>query len=212
VLTRSASSRPDPLLVRDLEWFLGLGITKCCRSTEGSVLERLLNSAFDSENNRIPAMGDTWLLMMPKKVKNEPFYEMEFRDLYRIGRVSRILNRVAEAAPISARVLGAFYGDAGARWGRETHGRDASIWHLTATGQRLIETIRRRFPTSLDIRDDEVVVQDLLDQARSPNDLRERHHRKMRGEADILKVEAHRALAEADRACNEARRGLSGYQ
>lgn len=174
-------------------------MTRCQRSTMGGMLERAMNAAFDSNGHRLPVVDDSWLVMMPKKNKTEPFYEMEFRDLFRIGRISRILNRIALDSPLSARVLGALYGDAGARWGKTPHGREASIYHLTETGGRIIESIRKRYPTSLEIRDDEVIVQDFLDQTRSPNDFRARKHRCVLREVDVLKVLAHRALNEADK-------------
>lgn len=189
----------DPTLIRDLEWFLGVGMTKCARSTTGSVLERAKNACVDSEGNRIPRVDDPWKFAMPAKEFKEASYEMEFRDLFRIGRISRILNRVALRAPLSARVLGALYGDAGARWGRSEHGREASIFHLTESGQKLIASIRRRYPTSLEIRDDEVIAQDWLDQRRAPNDIRARQHRRIRDEADVLKTKAHKILVEESR-------------
>jgi hypothetical protein len=208
-VVRVGSSRPDPFLIRDLEWFLGLGIARCHKSTMGGMLERAESLAFDSDGNRIPLPEDKWLCMMPKKQNTEPFYELEFRELFLIGRMSRTMIAVASKSTASARVLEVLYGDAGARWGRTDHGRDAAIYHLTTTGQKVLGAIRRRFPTSDAIRDDEVIVQDFLDQKRAPNDIRSRQHRRIRNEADILKIEAHRALGDADRAL-EAERAKIG--
>lgn len=183
------------LLVKDLEWVLSIGMTKCYRSTAGSMLERAQVLAYDSEGRRIPIVKDPWLVMPIKRDNNEPAYEMEFRDLFRIGRVTRALLAIERTDPTSASVLVSLYGDRGARWGRETYGREAAIYPLTKTGQALIANIRKRFPTSIEIRDDEVLVQDLVDQTRQPNDLRRRKHERMRLEADVLKTKAHSALS-----------------
>ncbi len=198
------------LLVRDVEWVLSVGMGKCFKSNAGALIAKLERQKRDKPKKKQPmehqirmrAEGvsckmlptDTWLMVVPKPPAQEAGYEMEFRDLFRIGRVTRWLIAMERMDSQLCSALMALYGDRGARWGQTSHGRDAAIYPLTKTGQQLIDGIRRRFPLSREIRDDELLVQDVIDQARQPDDIRKRKHTKMRNEADILKVNAHRLL------------------
>lgn len=174
--------------INDLEWTLSVGIGKCYRSTFGLQLEKALQFKAVAQS-----AIDPWLVHWPKRQSTEASYEMEFGDLFRIGRVTRALVEMDRVNPLHCSVMIALYGDRGARWGADENlSRDVAIFPLTKSGEQLIRVIRRQFPTSVEIRDDEILAQDIYDQKRAPNDIRRRKHTKMRNESDLLKMMAHR--------------------
>ena len=173
----------------DLDWFFGEGVTRFFRSTFGDMIARLDQFAHDSDGNRIPLPDDSWTVMTIKHTKQEPSYTPNDRDLMRFSRVSRAIKRVADADPTAATVLAIMYGDHAARWGR-----DASLYAFTKTGSGIAKRRREKSTFDLsDVRGDELLASDIAEQTASPNQIRARYHKKMREEADELKVAAWRA-------------------
>lgn len=174
----------------DLDWYFGEGITRFFRSTFGDMIARLDQYAHDStpEHRRIPLPDDSWTVMTIKHTKVEPSYTPNDRDLMRFSRVSRAIKSVAERDGTAATTLAILHGDMAARWGR-----DACLYAFTEMGSSLVTRIRKRYTTSEEIRSDELIAQDINDQTREPNHIRAQHHKRMREEADELKVAAWRA-------------------
>jgi hypothetical protein len=174
----------------DLGWYFGEGLTRFQRSTFGVMLERAEQFGFDSEGNQLRRPDDPWSVMSVKHAQGEPSYEVELRDLHRFGDVSRRLLRVAERDPLAALALELLYGDIGQCWARERGLQMACLYPLTETGKRVLAGVREQDATRAHVRDDQVIVDDVDDQAAHPNDVRRRRHEVMRGEADLLKARA----------------------
>lgn len=173
----------------DLDWYFGEGITRFFRSTFGDMCARLDQFAHDSDGHRIPLPDDSWTVMSIKHTKAEPSYTPNDRDLMRFSRVSRAVKAVAQKDPTAATTLAILYGDQAARWGR-----DAALYAFTRTGSGLARRRRERSQFDLsDVRSDELLAQDIAEQNANPNQIRARHHKQMREEADELKVAAWRA-------------------
>lgn len=177
----------------DLSWFLGEGLTIFYRSPFGATLERQMNARFDSRGKRIPRVQDTWTTMPVKRDSYEPSYTPDDSALTRFARVSRKLRSLEASDPMSCRVLEAYYGDSGARWGRESVGRLFAVFPLTKRGGALIAQVRKRFETSVDIRDEEIIGTEADLQLRQPNDVRRMRLIKIRDEAEQLLLAAHKA-------------------
>lgn len=188
-LTRESVRAQRDLL--DLEWMLGVGITRFMRSTLGDMLARAELFGHDEHGRRITRNRDPWATMLVKRQSSEPSYTPDDRDLERFARASRRLLRVAEADHVAFVVLSHAYGNPGARWGKA-----ASLFPLTDSGQKIVEAHRRKFPM-LDMRPDEIVANDISVQLTQPNDIRRKRHERMRLEADALLVRAHAAWRSA---------------
>ncbi len=195
----------------DLTWYFGDGMSEFFRSPSGAMLERQENLAFDSEGRRIPilpfvrihmtyvsrgeeihytAPGYDNNAMMVRKESFEPSYTPSLESLSRFAKVSRKLRCMDE---VSCRTMEAYYGDVGARWGRELVGRLFAIYPLTKTGRSMIAAVRAKFESSDEIRDDEVIATEADLQTRQPNDIRRKKLEKVRDEADDLLISAHQA-------------------
>jgi hypothetical protein len=172
--------------ISDLEWALGFGLTKFQKSTSGILLERAMRYCFDSEGKRIPRVEDTWKVMPVAKTDTGLTYTPDFRDLHRFGRVSRILLVGERTDTLLVTAIKLFYGDAGARWGRETIGRDACLFPLTRTGRGLLKLLREQ--SGFELRDDELLVNDYYSPQHQQGSHRKHLHIKMRDEADDMKV------------------------
>jgi len=176
-----------------IEYALGSGSTRMFRSTWGEMLERAHNLAHSHTGRRHPRPrgGE----MPVKHERGEPSYEMRLSDS-RIAWAVVLLAEVARGAPRLRATLELYHGDAGARWARLTD-REQSLFPLTTKGQDIVRAARSKFHTSADLRDDELIAQDVALQATAPNDLRRMRHKLMRREADELRGAAWAALASA---------------
>lgn len=177
----------------DLTWYLGEGMTMFFRSPFGGTLQRQMNAAFDSTGHRIPRVENSWQTMVVAKDEHYAGYTVADIVLTRFARVSRRLRLLEASNPLMCSVLEAYYGDSGARWGREKVGRLFAVYPLTKGGKALIASVRKRFSTSVDIRDDELIGTETDLQLRQPNDMRRKRLEKIRDEAEALLLAAHKA-------------------
>ena len=160
VIDSPVPKRPTGRQIADLEWALGIGLTRFVRSPAGAMLDRLRMAAgirvavrdMWRRNARIVAEpwspGAEGARIEPLSVVycraahggGEPSYEPSFEDLHRFGRVSRALTRMP--ARLSA-VLSAYHGDEGARWGRQSAAKRVyAVFPLTPTGRRWADRLR----------------------------------------------------------------------
>jgi hypothetical protein len=195
---------------RDLEWYLGEGMCVFWRSTFGPMLERQHNLAKDHRGNWIPkSKVDSWLTVAISPTQHEPSYTPSDEALSRFARVSRILREIEHTDPTSVRVLEAYYGDVGCRWGASDIGRIASVYPITKSGGMVVKAARAKYPTSADVKDDELIATDLYAQKQTPQDVRRARHTRMRDEADIHVLKANLAW-KATAMMIERRRGKPG--
>jgi hypothetical protein len=136
--------------VASLTWYFGEGISAFERSTFGPMLER-------AEAFHVP-----WELRRPAndvtarptaETRHHGGVEPDHKLLVRYGEVSR---RLQGCTPTARAVLEAMHGDLGARWARHERGRFVALFHLTASGKRLLEHARNRASASqLELSDQE---------------------------------------------------------
>lgn len=169
----------------DLEWFFGDGQTEFFRSTQGAMWERHGSLRWDSRGLEIPRPDDGNYMYVRKTAGTAPSYEPTLQVLHRFGKVSRRLRQV-DAAGVT--VLGTYYGDSGARWGREAVGRLFCLFPLTPTGRAFLRSDARK--VRLEIRPDEAIGAEVHLQAVQPNDIRRRRLAKMREEAEGMLMAA----------------------
>lgn len=138
-----------------LDWYFGQGQSLFERSTMGGMLERA--SLFT-----LPYLPDPELVLArknrqpdeapPGEITARPTghgyqaggYTPDETALNRFAWISRLVSRVALIETGSAEVLGVYYGDNGARWGRTTHGRLFAVYPLTGAGKTLLRKSRTR--------------------------------------------------------------------
>lgn len=138
-----------------LDWYFGEGASLFERSTFGAMLERssmykvkrtvdpeLMRARLEREPHEAPPGA---LTARPKSGQAPSSgYTPEESLLSRYARVSRLVRAVLEQDELSAAVLGAYYGDIGARWGRSPYGRIFAVYPLTAAGRELLRRERAR--------------------------------------------------------------------
>ncbi len=187
---------------------LSVGIGECYRSQAGAMVERARGATKmpPRDPNWLPT--DSWKHAAPKNVRVEPSYELEFGDLFKLGRVTRTLMLVDSMDTHLCSVLVALYGDRGARWEKLEDGAITAVFPMTDTGGKLLSELRKRNQSVCDVRDDELLNHDIKDQRAAPNDIRRRRHRMMRNEADELKARAHRVWHDAVAKIDDRRTGL----
>jgi hypothetical protein len=124
-----------------LEWFLSSGVSAFYRSSFGATLARCEAASRDSAGNPIavPVGTDKWLyIIVPPEARNAG-YEVDDTALFRFARVSRRLLAVERIDPMSVRAIEVYYGDDGARWGRQDGlGRIVSLYPFTRTGTAIL--------------------------------------------------------------------------
>lgn len=180
------------LILRDVEWALSVGITRCQRSSFGQQLEHAKNYGYDSNDppRRIPKIpANSWEFMKVKRSFTEPAYEIEFSDVFRIGKVQRWLRAVDAVDPKACDAILAMYGDCGSRWGR-----DPILYQLTKSGRKLIARVRARGGQAAEMSDFEILAQEEHEQTMRPQKRRGQAIEAMKTEALELKSRAIKLL------------------
>jgi hypothetical protein len=182
-------SLPDESLIT---WYLGTGISSFMHSTFGRTLERAQIFRRNSNNKLIPAchgdMGYRYI-HVPKE-DTHPSYELDPVILDKFGRVSRRMLQVERNDALGARLIELWYGDAGARWAHQPNpGRLMCLYAATTSGQ----TYLRSQPVVEGLRPDEQLANLELAQRMNPTQWRESLLRRIRKQADGLRVRMWRA-------------------
>ncbi len=175
-----------------IEHCLGPGSAHMFRSTFGILLERQENLAFGSDKRRHPKPKPGCMVI--KEAHYEPNYEMRLSDS-RTAWATTLLGFVGVESTRLRTVLELYHGDTGARWAGKD--RIMAIFPLTKQGQSIVNQARKKYETSGDIRDDELIAGDLALQETNPNDIRGAQHKAMRREAEDMKEAAWSSLARA---------------
>jgi hypothetical protein len=175
-----------------IEHALGPGSAHMFRSTFGILLERQENLAFGSDGRRHPKPQPGCLKI--NEPRFEPNYEMRLSDS-RTAWATTLLGFVGVESTRLRTVLELYHGDTGARWAGKD--RIMAVFPLTKQGQNIVNQARKRYETSADIRDDELIASDIALQEANPNDIRGAQHKAMRREAEDMKEAAWTALARA---------------
>jgi hypothetical protein len=131
-----------------LMWFFERGVAAFWRSTQGAMLERAHNRAFDSEGMRVPS-SSAWSAAASLRVREhreEASYLPDEEDLLRVARVSRRLRAVCSADPAAEQALAIYYGPEGARSARSDHGRIFSLYPVTDAGQAFLRADLEKHP------------------------------------------------------------------
>jgi hypothetical protein len=138
-----------------LDWFFGAAQTLFTRSTQGAALERafnllvprlpdpeLIRARFDREPHEPPPGQIT---ARPGSSKHSPASYSPDEGLMEMwGELAEVYRIVVRADATSACVLGAYYGNEGARWGRTVHTRLFAVFPLTEAGAELLRRSRKR--------------------------------------------------------------------
>lgn len=173
-----------------MEWALSVGVTRCQRSSFGAQLEHARTYGYGSDQKRIPRQpAHDWSVMKVTRSFSEPGYELEFSDVYRIGKVQRWLRAVDAVDPVACSAIMAIYGDSGARWGQEH-----VLYQLTPTGRKLVTRTRMRGGLASEMSDLEILANESIDQEMHPTKRRGQQIEKMKTEALLLKARAIKLL------------------
>jgi hypothetical protein len=132
----------------DLLWYFGIGQTAFERSTFGGMLDRA--SHFDMKlkwpreavlNRHGAIIGyESAITARPTAESREVSgYVPDDAALTRYAHVSSIIMRVERVDALAATVIACLFGDAGQRWAGTEHGRNGSLYHLTAKGHSLVD-------------------------------------------------------------------------
>lgn len=128
-----------------LDWYFGPGQAVFERSTMGGMLDRAELFSLPPELMRVT-------VEITARPTGHPTpgggYSPDEGALGRYAWISRFVARVRAQDGLAADVLGAYYGDAGARWGRTPHGRIFALFPLTEGGRELLRRARKRTKTS----------------------------------------------------------------
>jgi hypothetical protein len=138
-----------------LDWFFGEGSALFERSTTGPMLERAalfkvdylpdpeLVAAERAREPWDPPVGE--ITARPTAEVRAPGGHMAPEGaMSRYARISRILRKIGAVDLVAYEVLGTFYGDQGARWGRTVYGRLFGLFPMTTGGRELL--VRAREP------------------------------------------------------------------
>jgi hypothetical protein len=186
----------------ELEWFLSSGVSAFYRSSFGATLARCEAASRDSAGHPIavPTGTDRWLyIIVPPEVRSAG-YEVDDTALFRFARVSRRLLEVERADGTAARVIEVYYGDDGARWGRQDGlGRIVSLYPYTRTGTAILRREMAREAINgahLDLMPSERLANVAAIQTRAPTEKLKHELSRMATEAEALLDRAGNAWAE----------------
>lgn len=176
---------------QEITWYLGAGISSFMHSTFGRTLDRAQIFSRSSNNKLIPACHGEYgyKYIHVSHEDTHPSYELDPTVLDRFGRVSRRMLAVERIDPLSARIIEIWYGDVGARWASQANpGRLMSLYPVTQSGQ----TYLRNQPVVEGLRADEQLANLELTQRHSPTEWRGSLLRRIRRQADCLRVRSWR--------------------
>jgi hypothetical protein len=134
-----------------LRWFFERGASLPLRSTFGTTLERAYALAFDSEGRRLPA-SDAWTAgaaLRAREQRRHAFEPAMDTEALRAARVSRRLRTLGAQQGAVVRVLEAYYGVVGARWGQTRHGRIFALYPLTPAGAAFVRSEVAKRPSEV---------------------------------------------------------------
>ena len=132
----------------DLLWYHGLGQTAFERSTFGGMLDRAAQFGLKFSWPQSPVFdSDGGIIGYESAITARPTAELrevsgyvpDDAALTRYAHVSATMMRVERKDGLAAAVIAFLFGDAGQRWAASDHGRNGSIYHLTAKGNALID-------------------------------------------------------------------------
>jgi hypothetical protein len=202
-------TRTLSLAQSDLEFALGAGAAIVERSTLGAMLERSQLYAFAGKHRKdpapvpIPRRSDGQMVI--KRTHDEPSVDVDLLTLARIGRGHKLLDLVWRVSPLARKVLVAYHGERGARWGREMRddnsggagNRDLAIYPLTEMGVKWVAALRSKFPLSGALMADEVLANEYAMAKRKRDDIRTHRLSRCAIEARALIGYAHEILESA---------------
>lgn len=176
----------------ELNWFYGAGISHFFHSNFGRTLERAQIFSRNSSNKLIPVLSgaDKYRYIYVPKEDSHPSYELDPTLLDRFGRISRRMLAVEREDALSARLIETFYGDCGARWAHQANpGRLICLYAFTQSGQTYL---RSQTPVE-GLRPDERLANLELAQRTTPTEWRASLLRRIRKQADLLRIRYWRA-------------------
>lgn len=175
-----------------ITWYLGAGVSSFMHSTFGRTLDRAQIFRRNSNNKLIPVPSgaEKWRYIHVPHEDSHPSYELDPVLLDKFGRVSRRMLAVERADPFAARLIELWYGDNGARWASQPNpGRLMCLYPATQSGQ----TYLRNQPIVEGLRPDEQLANLELAQRMNPTEWRGSLLRRIRRQADMLRVRTWRA-------------------
>jgi hypothetical protein len=182
-------SLPDESLIT---WYLGAGVSTFFHSTFGRTLDRAQIFRRSSNNKLIPIPSgtDKWRYIHVPHEDSHPSYELDPALLDKFGRVSRRMLAVEREDAFAVRLIEVFYGDVGCRWAHQPNpGRLISLYPYTQSGATYL---RSQTPVE-GLRADERLANLELAQRTTPTEWRASLLRRIRKQADILRVRYWRA-------------------
>jgi hypothetical protein len=176
----------------EITWYLGAGISAFFHSTFGRTLDRAQIFRRSSNGKLIPICSgeDGYKYIHIPHEDTHPSYELDPALLDRFGRVSRRMLAVEREDAVSARLIEVFYGDEGARWAHQPNpGRLMCFYEHTQSGQTYL---RSQTPVE-GLRPSERLANLELAQRQNPTEWRASLLRRIRRQADLLRVRTWRA-------------------
>lgn len=177
-----------------ITWYLGTGVSTFLHSTFGRTLERAQIFSRYSNGRLIAAPhGESgYMYIHVPKEDQHPSYELDPTILDKFGRVSRRMLAVERVDPYAARCIELWYGDSGCRWATQPNpGRLMCLYAATQSGQTYLSSQ----PSVEGLRPDERLANLELTQRHSPTEARASLLRRIRKQADGLRVRMWRAWA-----------------
>jgi hypothetical protein len=154
-MVKSEGLRLSPYEEASLEWYFGPGAAQFERSTMGAMLERAYAMSVDHkpDNDTIRARFERLPHEPPAgeitarptaELRQSAGYTPNEQAMARFAHVSRRLRLVRAESAGAERVLAAYYGDVGCRWGRTARGRIFAVLPLTQAGQNMLRKATKR--------------------------------------------------------------------
>jgi hypothetical protein len=171
----------------EISWYLGAGTSTFFHSNFGRTLERAQIFSRNPSNKLIPVLhgAEKWKYIFVPREDSHPAYEMDPELLDRFGRVSRRMLAVERNDAVGARLLELWYGDSGCRWAHQANpGRLMCFYAHTNSGQTYL---RSQTPVE-GLRPDERLANLELAQRTVPTEWRASLLRRIRKQADLLRV------------------------